>query len=780
MKRRWFKRLLIGLALSPVLFIAAALVAPQFEAAQLRQPLQTALSEVLNRPVTLGAVHYNLFPAIGVTATDLVIPEDPAFGLEPVAYVTELQVGIHWSSLFRRRLVFSSLRLVEASVNLSRDDELGWNAGLLLRQVERRMREQAHAPSLSLRRGRINFRQGTLKSPFFLNGVDLDIDPPAQTGGPLRWSFEASPARTDRSEQGFGRFSGEGRWRPVEGGPGLAEVEIELERSATSEVAILIAGRELGLQGRLAARVQLSGHPSRMQLRGRLQLEGFDRGGRFAPRGREWTLPFEGALDLKQQSFELRTVDPAGEAAAPLTILLSASSIFTRPQIEAAFTLDGIPASTFLDVARRLGAETPAGFSMDGSLHGALALPREGSLNGEIELRDGEVRLQEAGPVSIRVATIRMAGGVIELLPAELVTPSGATAELAGRWSAGSLAFLARFPALPLDELNTALRQLPASAAPAPLRPCREGVLGGNLRYDFQAGTEEGAWAADLLLQGVSCDAPGLLGPIRLVRAPVSVRGSEWSMRGATVRWNTLDAIVSLLSPASSTRRLQLNVQAPVLDASLLENALRLAFHRRSSFLDRTLRRPAPLPDWLAGRRIELDVRARRLLLNGDEYDQLRLHGFWDGGQIDLPAVELRRDGAEFTGRGMVRLGAGAPEYHLLGRLDQFPHLDASIDATIDLRTSGFGSNLLERLRLNGRIDARGVPLGGVNIDWFAACYDFDAVRPETAQLHLTCIEARDGGETFFGEQTTGSPGDLRVVLESNRRQLTVSWPPTP
>jgi hypothetical protein len=780
MRRRWLKRLLVALAVLPVLFIAAALAAPQFEASALRQPLQTALSDVLNRPVTLGAVHYNLFPAIGLTATDLVIPEDTAFGLEPVAYVTELQVGIHWSSLFRRRLVFSSIRLLEASVNLSRDDALGWNAGLLLRQVERRMREQAHTPALSLRRGRINFRQGALKSPFFLNGVDLDIDPPTRTGGLLKWSFEASPARTDRSEQGFGRFSGEGQWRPIDGEPGLAEVEIELERSATSEVAILIAGRDLGLQGRLAARVQLSGPPSRMKLRGRLQLEGFDRGGRFAPRDREWTLPFEGALDLRQQSFELRTVDPAGEAAAPLTILLSANSIFTRPSAEAAFTLNGIPASTFLDVARRLGVETPAGFSMDGSLHGALALPREGSLNGEVELRDAEVRLQEAGPVSIRVATIRMAGGALELLPAELVTPSGAIAELAGRWSAGSLAFQARFPALPLDELNTALRQLPASAAPAPLRLCREGALGGNLRYDFQTGAEDGVWAADLLLQGVACHAPGLPGPIQLVRAPVSVRGMEWTVRGATVRWNQLDAIVSLVSPASPARRLRLVVQTPVLDAARLEDALRPAFERRSSFLDRTLRRPPPLPPWLTGRRIELDVRARRFLLEGDGYDQLRLHGFWDGELIDLPTVDLKRDAAWFSGRGTIRLGEAAPEYHLKGRLDRLLHHQASVDATVELRTSGFGRNLMEKLRLNGRLDARGIPHGGGSLDWVAACYDFDASRPEPAQLRLTCIEARHGGELFTGEPVSGSTTDLRLEIESTRRQLTVSWPPTP
>lgn len=780
MKRKWLKRLLLTLALLPVLFLIAALLAPQFEARALREPLQAALSEQLGRPVTLREVRYTLFPSIGLSATDLVIPEDPAFGLEPFAYVTEMQAGIHWSSLFRRRLVLASLRLVEGSINLSRDDARGWNAGVLLRQVEDRMKSQRHAPSFSLRSGRINFRQGTLKSPFFLNTVDLDISPPSREGGSLRWSFEASPARTDRSEQGFGRFSGGGQWRPLADQPGIADVEIELERSAASEVAILLAGRDLGIQGRLGARVRLDGPPDNLKLLGRLELEGFDRGGRFGPRGKEWVLPFQGDLSLGRQQLELRTVEQGEEHDSPLTILMAVTSLYTRPEVEAAFTLNGIPAATFLDIARRLGAETPPGFSIEGTLHGAIALPRQGSLNGDVELRDAEVRLRSAGPVLIEKATVRLAAGTVELLPATLATPSSATAELAGRWAApsGALSFQASFPSLPLDELNTALRDLPASAAPAPLQQCREGTLGGSLRYDTASGAADGVWVAALLLQNVLCEVPGVPGPVRLVRAPLTVKGPRWSFRKATLRWGKMDAIASADADPSSRRPLRLAMQTPELDSGQLEAVLRPAVDRPSSFLDRTLRRAARLPPWLAGRGLDLQLDARQFQLGGEAYERLRLHAFWDGTEIDIPWLELRRDAAHFQGRASVELRAGAPHYRLLGRVDRFPLAGASIAATVDLRAQGFGRDLLDQLRLAGRLDAYPLPAAGERPDWLAACYDYDASRPAPARLRLSCLEARDGAEYFTAGPVATSPDRISVELISPRRSLAFVWPP--
>lgn len=782
MKRTLWKRLALAAAALPALFLIAALLAPRIEAPALREPLRLALRELLGREADVREVRYTLFPAPGLTATDVVIPDDPAFGLEPLAYVTELQAGIHWSSLFRRRLELSSLRLVEASVNLSRDDERGWNVGLLLADVQRRMVEQRRGPALSMRGGRINFKQGTLKSPFFLNTVDIDLSPPGSGSGPVRWRFEASPARTDRSEQGFGRFTGEGRWQAAGGPGGRLEMEIELERSVTSEVSTLLAGSDLGLQGRLSARMRLDGPPDQLQLRGRLEIEGFDRGGRFAPRGKEWVLPFEGRLDLGRQSMELRSLESDAGIAEPLKLLLSANALFTRPRVAAAFTLDGIPAATFLDVAKRLGAQTPEGFSLEGTLHGALALPEEGSLNGEVELRAAEVRLGDAGPVSIPAATVRLAGGALELLPAPLTTPSGATAELSGRWLAGTqaLSFRARFPALPLDELNTALVQLPASAAPAPLLSCREGILGGDLRYESETAGGEGVWAADLLLQGARCRLEEWGGELSLVRAPVTVRGSQWSMRNATVRWAGRDVIAGVESGTAGLRPLKITVQAPELEAADLESILRPATRRRGSFLERTLRRPPPPPAWLAARRVEAQIRAKRFRFADAECERFVMRAFWDGDRIEIPALEARQGMASFQGRASVDLSAGAPAYHIQGRLDQFPIGGAVASAGIDLRASGFGRSLGERLQIGGRLDARRVPAGAERLEWLAACYDYDATRPAAARLRLSCLEAVNDGEYFAGAPVTAAWDEVSLELSSAQRSVSVQWPPAP
>lgn len=779
MKGKWIRRGVWTAVALLVLFGAAVVVAPRVKADALRGPLQEALSEALGRKVLVGEVRYTVFPVLGVTATDLVIPEDPRVGLEPVAYVTELQAGVHVSSVWRGRMVVSSLRLVEASINLERTDELGWNVGLLLARAEQRVKEQELAPGIALRRGRINFRQGTRKSPFFLNDVDLDLEAPRSAQEPVEWSFEASPARTDRAEIGFGRFRGDGRWRAAKGVKGgIAEVEIELERSATSEVAILVTGQDLGLQGRMTARVQLNGPPAEMALRGRIELEDLDRGGRFGARGEEWVLPFEGSFHAERQAIEVRTQEGESQEATPLMILLAARGLLTKPEVEAAFTLNAFPAPTFLDIARRLGAETPPGFTLEGTLHGALALPKEGSLNGEVALRDGEVRLEGAGPVSVKEATVRIAGGALELLPATLTTPSGATADVSGRWTAatGALAFQTKFMGLPLDELKTALGTV-AAQRPEPLEACGQGVASGELRYEQGPETGAGAWAGEMALKDAECTAPGLRNAAKVRNAAVSLRGAQWAVTQAAVRWAGAEGVVSVMQGPGQLRPVRVTVQAERLDGRQLEEGIRAATERRSTLLQRTLRRALPPPEWLLARRVEVEVRARVLALADEEFERVRLHAFWDGARIDLPRVELARGGAVFSGRGEVNLRAAMPAYQLTGVVERFGATGAVVDATVDLRTAGLGKALLEAMRVSGRLDAWQVATSGGSLDWVAACYDYEAARPQNARLRLQCLEARDGGEWFTGEETAGSLERISVALTGARRALTVTWP---
>ena len=94
-----------------------------------------ALQQTLGRPVEIGEVRYQVFPRPGLSATNLVIPDEAAFGLEPIAYVGEMQAAISFTSVLTGNLEISSVRLVEASVNLARSEEAGWNFARLLERM---------------------------------------------------------------------------------------------------------------------------------------------------------------------------------------------------------------------------------------------------------------------------------------------------------------------------------------------------------------------------------------------------------------------------------------------------------------------------------------------------------------------------------------------------------------------------------------------------------------------------------------------------------------------
>src|ERR1700694_5493293 len=102
------------------LVVAAGLAAPKFRANEYRGRIQNAMEKGLQRHVTLGEVRYNLLTGPGFTVSDVSIGEDPVLGAEPIAYVAKLEAIPRLWSLFTGHLEFSSLRLEDAHLNLSR------------------------------------------------------------------------------------------------------------------------------------------------------------------------------------------------------------------------------------------------------------------------------------------------------------------------------------------------------------------------------------------------------------------------------------------------------------------------------------------------------------------------------------------------------------------------------------------------------------------------------------------------------------------------------------
>ena len=209
--RSWPRRAAAYLGAACFVVLLAGLTAPFLGANRFAEPIRSGLQAALGRRVEIGDVHFNLLTGPGFVIDKVIIHEDPSFGAEPFAYVESLEARPRLWALLLGKLEFTSLRLEEAIVNLTRVDNGGaaWDFAKLLHGA----RFEA-LPDLHVRSGRINFKFGDVKSVFYVTNADLDISPPGDEKGVLQIRFSGEPARTDRAARGFGSFSAAGSWYP--------------------------------------------------------------------------------------------------------------------------------------------------------------------------------------------------------------------------------------------------------------------------------------------------------------------------------------------------------------------------------------------------------------------------------------------------------------------------------------------------------------------------------------------------------------------------------------
>ena len=101
------KRLILAVAL---MIVALGIAAPYVQADRYGEQIRNGLQRGLNRKVKIGTVHFNLFTGPGFTIENVIIYDDPSFGIEPFAHMLELEARVRLSS-FTRQIDFSTLRL---------------------------------------------------------------------------------------------------------------------------------------------------------------------------------------------------------------------------------------------------------------------------------------------------------------------------------------------------------------------------------------------------------------------------------------------------------------------------------------------------------------------------------------------------------------------------------------------------------------------------------------------------------------------------------------------
>jgi hypothetical protein len=609
-----------------------------------------------------------------------------------------------------------------------------------------------------------------VKSAFYLNEVNLDLETGAEGFG---WSYEGSPARTDRAEQGFGRFTGRGRWSRAPAG-GRVEIDLDLERSAASEVLTLVTGRDLGLQGRLTSKTRLTGPLHAVAVLGEVRVEGLDTRGLFGWRGAGWRIPYQGRLDLTAQKLELSTPDDP-KTRAPLAMRFSASEFLRAPDWRLDLGLEALPAATLLALSRRFGVHAPEDLRVDGKVDGRVSVRQDAAPEGEVELTAAEVRFGEAPGWKVDSARLRWAGGRVELDPAEVVLPEGRTAEIAGAWSYSpeALSFRVRSNELNVDEWQAVAERLPGVTLPAWAAAAQGGTLAGELRYEGEE-AQPGKWTGDVALTAVTFDVPGLAWPVRIENARALLRGEAFELRSVTARARQLEFGGSFRWRPGETRPASFSLELGPVDAAELERLLKPVLERRRSLLERTLRwraPPPPPPQWLKERRAEGQVTVEALTLAGVTLENVRARLFWDATTLEFPDLEARWEGAPLTGRLSLRTSGPVPLYAFRGVVDNAPWKNSRFDAELDLRAAGAGAALWSSLRAEALFQARNVELGGDVARVVNGCAELSVER-NSPRLRLRCLEVQIGAETLVGAGQSAPDLSLQLDLASPRRTL--------
>src|SRR6204780_391042 len=196
--RRW---ILLAVA---VLSVVAFVLPPLVNISRYQHRIADSISRSIGRQVHISSVQLRLLPLPGFEFSDFSVEEDPRFGSEPILHSGSVVAYLRLLSLWRGRLEVSRIHFDDASLNLVRERNGGWNFASILVQaahIPNAPTGQRHAgsaprfPYIEADNSRINFKEGNEKKSLSFLNSDLSVSlAPAD-----EWElhFRAQPVRTD-------------------------------------------------------------------------------------------------------------------------------------------------------------------------------------------------------------------------------------------------------------------------------------------------------------------------------------------------------------------------------------------------------------------------------------------------------------------------------------------------------------------------------------------------------------------------------------------------------
>jgi AsmA protein len=407
------KRILAIIGALLLLIVLAAIALPfLINPNQYRPLLESQLSGALGREVKIGGLKLELLKG-SVSAGDLSISEDPAFGTKPFLKAQSLHVGIELRPLiFERKLNVTQVTIEKPEVRIAASEKGQWNFASLGKKpgggAQTPGSSGGSGMDVSLKQVRIADGQIVLARPGQkdqeLRDIDIDLQDLSLTS-PL--SFQVAAKRPEG-----GSIKVEGKAGPLNASGELPPVDARFEVPALDLNASGLVDRSTGMGGVASLRGTIKVKGDIAQLNGDLKAEKLKLVPRGTPASRPVQLSFSVSHDVARRTGRITRADiHIGKAEASMEGTYSLAG--KVPSFALRFHGDKMPLTELaamlpaFDVVLPVGATLEAGtLTMSTTVAGT---PGSFSAIGPLEIADAKLANYDLGT---KMKVIEMLAGI--------------------------------------------------------------------------------------------------------------------------------------------------------------------------------------------------------------------------------------------------------------------------------------------------------------------------------------------------------------------------------
>ncbi|HWW98709.1 MAG TPA: AsmA family protein [Edaphobacter sp.] len=416
-------RRLLYLALAALVILLLVLLPPLISLNRYQKRIATSISDSLGRPVHLDRVSLNLLPLPGFTLERFVVDEDPAFGSEPIIRADSVRVTLRITSLWRRRVEFSTISFTDPSVNLVHLANGKWNLESILLHAahidaaptaQKKAGPAPRFPYIEATGARLNIKLDHEKIPLSFIDADFALWLP----DPQQWHLriQARPTRTDNNVSDTGTLQLEGTLGRA---ASLGQVPINLRGEwrnvPLGQASLVVFGRDAGLRGDMLLSANAQGTVSNSAIQARLQLTGARRADFVPAQPLDVDLQCLGAATGDFHGFQdIHCSWPPAGSSDPPTLAISGAIPDIRNPNSAAIEIStpGLPAATLLDWLHIASSRVPADIAAAGTLTGTLSYRPDPATPTPWQ---GEMLITNASLINPRASTASLVTGDVTL-----------------------------------------------------------------------------------------------------------------------------------------------------------------------------------------------------------------------------------------------------------------------------------------------------------------------------------------------------------------------------